>query len=175
MLKLKSFEFSDDTGMNELLSNYRVAAGAHIMTSDGLIIIPYEDGEPKSDIQKTIDVKEQKNTIIEQIEIILHSQGVMKFLNDDATKRIEAAKAALSEAEANLAEAKAIKPAKGEYKEHANKLKELDAKVAEETKRLKEVEQAKVENNNQIRMNTIEIARLTLNVELFDKKIEELG
>jgi len=169
MLKLKSFEFSDDTGMNELLSNYRVAAGAHIMTSDGLIIIPYEDGEPKSDIQKTIDVKEQKNTIIEQIEIILHSQGVMKFLND------EAAKAALSEAEANLAEAKAIKPAKGEYKEHANKLKELDAKVAEETKRLKEVEQAKVENNNQIRMNTIEIARLTLNVELFDKKIEELG
>ncbi len=77
MFKVKSFKMSDDNGINELLSKYRLAAGATIMVSNGEIIIPFEDGVSENKDQKFIRLMEEKIKIELQIEIINHSQQVL--------------------------------------------------------------------------------------------------
>ncbi len=156
MLRLKSFKFDQDAEMNALLDTYRLAQGAHVFVSDGLIIIPYEDGEPKTNVQKIIDIKEQKNIILSQLDIIEHSQDVLSNLKEDATRRVNEAKADLAEAEAK----------KGKEK--------FDA-VKTCTDTLKQAENALKDVENQYLQNTIEIVRLNLNCELFDEKIVELS
>lgn len=156
MLRLKSFKFDQDAEMNELLNTYRLAQGAHILMSDGLLIIPYEDGEPKTNTQKIIDVKEQKNIILSQLDIIEHSQDVLLNLKEDAVRRVNEAKADIAEAEGK----------KGKEK--------FDA-VKECTDTLKQAENALKDVENQYRQNLIEIVRLNLNCELFDEKIVELS
>jgi hypothetical protein len=121
MLRLKSFKFDQDAEMNALLDTYRLAQGAHVFVSDGYLIIPYEDGEPKTNVQKIIDVKEQKNIILSQLEIIEHSQDVLVHLKEDATLRV-------NEARANLAEARTRKDRKSidaerTAKQYSNKQK----------------------------------------------------
>lgn len=156
MLRLKSFKFDQDAEMNALLDTYRLAQGAHVFVSDGYLIIPYEDGEPKTNTQKIIDVKEQKNIILSQLEIIEHSQDVLVHLKEDATLRV-------NEARANLAEAE-----NKEGKEKYDSVKDCEAILKQAENALKDVE-------NQYRQNLIEIVRLNLNCELFDEKIEELS
>ena len=156
MLRLKSFKFDQDEEMNALLDTYRLAQGAHVFVSDGLLIIPYEDGEPKTNTQKIIDIKEQKNIILSQLDIIEHSQDVLSNLKEDATRRVNEAKADLAEAEAK----------KG--KEKFDAVKECTATLTQAENALKDVE-------NQYLQNTIEIVRLNLNCELFDEKIVELS
>ncbi len=156
MLRLKSFKFDQDADMNALLDTYRLAQGAHVFVSDGFLIIPYEDGEPKTNVQKIIDVKEQKNTILSQMDIIEHSQHVLTNLQEDAVRRV-------NEAEANLAEASAKKG-----KEKYDEVKECEEVLKQAKGALKDVE-------NQFRQNMIEIVRLNLNIELFDEKIAELS
>lgn len=156
MLRLKSFKFDQSEEMNTLLDTYRLAQGAHVFVSDGLIIIPYEDGEPKTDAQKIIDVKEQKNIILGQMDIIDHSQQVLVHLKEDAVRRVNEAKADLAEAEQN----------KGKEKYDA---------VKDCTDILKQAENALRDVENQYKQNTIEMVRLQLNCELFDEKIDELS
>lgn len=156
MLRLKSFKFDQDVEMNALLDTYRIAQGAHVFVSDGLLIIPYEDGEPKTNVQKIIDIKEQKNIILSQLDIIEHSQDVLSNLKEDAIRRVNEAKANLAEAEGK----------KGKEK--------FDA-VKECTDILKQAENALKDVENQYLQNTIEIVRLNLNCELFDEKIVELS
>lgn len=156
MLKVQSFEMSDSAGINKLLEKSRLAEGAHILVSEGKVIIPYEDGEPKNTAQKIVDIKEQKNKIHEQLNIIEHSQAVLDFLMGDADKRI-------GEAQANIEEAKQIESSKKKYDD----MKELEAT-------LKRVTDAKRDLENQKNQNDMEIARLTLNIELFDETITEL-
>lgn len=156
MLRLKSFKFDQEKEMNELLNNYRLAQGAHVFVSEGLIIIPYEDGEPKTNIQKIIDVKEQKNIILDQIDIIEHSQQVLTNLKEDAVRRVNEAKANLAEAEKNTG--------KNKY----DSVKDCTAILSQAENALKDVE-------NQYQQNVVEIVRLQLNCELFDERIVELG
>ena len=156
MLRLKSFKFDQDAEMKQLLNTYRLAQGAHVFVSDGLLIIPYEDGEPKTNVQKIIDVKEQKNIIIEQLGIIEHSQQVLTNLKEDATRRVNEAKADLAEAE-------------------SKKGKEKFDSVKECTKTKEQAENALKDVEGQYRQNLIEIVRLNLNCELFDEKIVELS
>ena len=156
MLKVQSFKMSDSEGINKLLSTSRLAEGAHILVSEGEVIIPYEDGEPKNTAQKIVDIKEQKNKILEQIEIIRHSQDVLDFLIKDAEKRI-------GEAQANIAEANQKSGSKEKY----DGMKELEAT-------LKRVTDARRDLENQKNQNDMELARLTLNIELFNETITEL-
>lgn len=156
MLRLKSFKFDQEAEMNALLDSYRLAQGAHVFVSEGLLIIPYEDGEPKTSTQKIIDVKEQKNIILDQMDIIEHSQHVLHNLKQDATRRVNEAKANLAEAEAK----------NGKEKYDATKDCAETLKNAERA--LKDLEGQEVQNK-------IELVRLQLNIELFDEKIAELS
>lgn len=156
MLRLKSFKFDQDADMNALLDTYRLAQGAHVFVSDGYLVIPYEDGEPKTNVQKIIDVKEQKNIILAQLEIIEHSQNVLSNLKEDAVRRV-------NEAKANLAEAEGKKG-----KEKFDAVKDCEAVLKQAENALKDVE-------NQYLQNKIEIVRLNLNTEIFDEKIAELS
>ncbi len=159
MLTLKSFTFDQEAEMNEVLRKGRLAAGSHVFVSDGNIIIPIEDGEPKNNDQKIIDCKEQKNTVLDQRDIIIHSQKVLERLIKDAKPRVE-------EAEADLAEAKARKKEKG--KEKFADITELEKRVEGARSALNQLEVQKLQN-------AMELARLTLNVELFDERIAELS
>lgn len=156
MLRLKSFKFEEEREMNTLLENYRLAAGAQVFVSNGLLIIPYEDGEMKTNAQKIIHIKEQKNIIFEQLEIILHSQKVLNALEKDAKYRVDEAKANLAEAES--------KKGKDKYD---------TTKGCEEA--LKNAQRALTDLTNQKLQNEIEILRLNLNCELFDERIIELN
>lgn len=155
MLRLKSFNFDQDQEMNALLDNYRLAQGAHVFVSDGKIIIPYEDGLPKTNAQRIIDIKEQKNIILDQVHIITHSQDVLENLKVDAERRVD-------EAEANFAEAK-NKSGKDKYDE---------VKKCEEV--LKQAKDALTNVLSQIEQNKVELVRLQLNTEIFDEEINEL-
>lgn len=156
MLQVASFSFNDDKGINELLRKHRLAAGASVFVSEGMVIVPYEDGEPKNASQKITDIKEQKNIIFDQLDIITHSQNVLVKLRADAVTR-------LNEVEADLAEANGLKG-----KEKFDRVKHCEAMV-------KEVEQTIREVEAQQRKNNAEIDRMVLNVTLFDEKIKELG
>ncbi len=156
MLRLKSFKFDQEAEMNALLDSYRLAQGAHVFVSDGFLIIPYEDGEPKTNVQKVIDVKEQKNIIIDQMGIIEHSQQVLGNLKLDAKRRVDEAKANLAEAETK----------KGKEK--------FDA-IKDCTDTLKNAERALKDVEGQEMQNKIELVRLQLNIDLFDERIEELS
>ena len=154
MLQLRSFKFGDQEQMNELLRANRLAQGASVFVSNGEIIIPIEDGEAKNTAQLIIDVKEQKNTVIDQTLIIQHSQKVLNFLLRDANVRLDEAKA----------NNEASKNEKGKKKYDKEKETEALVKNAEAT--VKDLE-------GQIRMNDHELLRLNLNCELFDKQIAE--
>jgi hypothetical protein len=46
MLRVASFKITEADSINRLLDQCRLAAGAHILISDGQVCIPYEDGKP---------------------------------------------------------------------------------------------------------------------------------
>lgn len=156
MLRLKSFKFEQHDDMNALLDTYRLAQGAHVFVSDGMLVIPYEDGEPKTSAQKIVDIKEQKNIILSQLDIIEHSQNVLENLKEDALRRV-------NEADANLA---AANTEKGKKKYDA--IKECEEVEKQAKNALRDVE-------TQYRQNVVEVVRLNLNIELFDEKIAELS
>lgn len=156
MLRVASFTFEDAVGMNLLLDTYRLAAGAHIMVSEGRLVIPYEDGEPKNAVQRIIDIKEQKNTIIEQMEIISHSQNVLVKLREDAMFR-------LGTAEADFAEAKSQERSKKKYDD----TKVCEARMDAARAAINDIDAQQAKNN-------MEIERLVLNITLFDERIKEL-
>lgn len=79
MLKVKSFKMSDDEGINALLDEYRLATGAHILISNGELVVPYEDGEPINENQRKITIKENINTTLSKIDVIIHTQSVLKI------------------------------------------------------------------------------------------------
>lgn len=156
MLTLKSFNFDQETEMNEVLQKGRLAAGSHVFVSDGKIIIPIEDGEPMNVAQKIVAKKEQKNVVLEQMVILRHSQNVLDFLIENAKPRVDEARADLAEAQKATG--------KGKFE---------TIKRAEQ--KLKAAENAVTDLENQQRMNAMELARLQINIEFFDKDIAELS
>ena len=142
--------------MCEFLRTYRIAQGASIFVSNGEICIPFDDGEPQNLAQQILAIKEQKNTILAQMDIIKHSQKVLEFLMDDAEQRENSVKADLEEA----------KTKKGKEKYADTKDLEHQAKVAAN---------AWKQLDDQHRQNEHEIMRFNINLKYFDEQIAELS
>ena len=146
MIQVKSFKISDSDGINKLLNKYRLASGAHILVSEGQICVPYEDGLEANSDQIIAECSEQRNTLSGQLRIIEHSQDVV-------VEQIKAQEQVFEETKA---------------KYEANSSNKL---LGEEHKRRKEI---LTESKRLFQQNQAEEARLRLNVELFNKKIEKL-
>lgn len=146
MLRVASFKISDAEGINKLLENYRLAEGAQILISDGQVCIPFEDGAPMTNSQRRVMLQEQKNKIIQQIEIIQHSQGVVDLQIADAQSAFDVAE-------------QEWKQAKSDKRLEANKKHKEDALAAAENMKLQ---------------NDHELVRLKRNIELFDETISKL-
>jgi hypothetical protein len=150
MLLTKSFDISDDKGVNTLLTKYRLASGAHILVSDGRVLIPYEDGAPPNTAQRTVQIREDQNKLRAEMEIIQHSNRVLNHLVADAENRVNVAKAQVD-------------------KETANQPR----KAAEE--KLKEATSARDQLLNQKLMNEHEITRLQVNIDEYEVTIAKLA
>ncbi len=153
MLKVASFSITDAAGINELLSKYRLASGAHILVSSGglfrpgRVCIPYEDGEPENAAQKIVAIKEQQLTLRKELDIIVHSQKVMDLIIADAQERLTFA---LGETDKNRSN-----------------------KALEEKRR--QAEEGLTQAQNQKVINAAEIVRIQRNVDMFDEEIATLG
>lgn len=150
MLKVGSFKFSDADGINEFLSKYSLASGMHIMVSNGEVLIPVEDGAPKTAAVQICELKEEQNTLREQRDIIVHSEEVNAGQIADIENRVNVARAELDAA--------------------------TSAPVRERSqKKLNEAEEALDQVKVQSLKNKHEIARIDLNIGLTDEKIAELS
>jgi len=152
MLKVKSFKISDDKGINELLTNYRMASGAHILVSEGSLCIPYEDGEKPNKSQLICSLAEQRNNTQTQLDLLIHSQLVLDIQAKGIRKEIE------------RCEAELVTP---DSKESYDKGKNLK----DEVKRLQNVLS---QTENQIVMNQSEVTRLNTNIAVFEESIAKL-
>lgn len=154
MLKLKSFEMSQDTEMNELLSQYRLAKGASVFVSEGKIVIPYEDGEPMNDEQKAIDLKEKRNIMVLAFETVDHAQSMV----DRQIEEVENQIASLSEP--IVIKDKKDKEAYDREQQRVAKLKHLKAVLPQFT--------------NQRISNKAEMDRMQVEIDVYTDKIEDL-
>jgi hypothetical protein len=165
MLQVASFSITDADGVNTLLSKFRLAEGARILISNGHVLIPFENGEPKNNEQKIVDIREQTNKLSEQIDIIKHSQSVLEFLKADATSRMDEA---VEDVRASQAYAE-VQEKKSPEKKAANE------KIDEANKRVSATKQALNELNTQFIMNDHEVLRLQMNIEKFNEIIATLA
>jgi hypothetical protein len=147
MLRVASFKITDDIGINRLLENYRIAEGAQILISDGHVCIPFEDGAPMTNSQRAVMLKEQKNKVIQQIDIIEHSQGVVDLQIADAQSAFDVAE-------------QEWKQATSDKRLEANKRQKEDALIAAQNMKLQ---------------NEHELTRFKRNIELFDETIASLS
>jgi hypothetical protein len=92
MIKVASFKISDSDGINNLLSKYRLASGAHILVSEGQLCVPYEDGLEPNNEQKAIEILEQKKTMQIDYRMLTHSQRVLEEQIKDIEGKIAMAK-----------------------------------------------------------------------------------
>mgnify|MGYP003655411543 CR=1 FL=1 len=157
MLQTKSFAISDHEGINQLLTEFRLASGASIIVSDGKILIPYEDGAPMTKSQRKVHVESQINEAIEQISVFDHSIGVVKWMLEDINAKLKTAEADLSEATAA-------------FKASPNSKKLESAKLQAEGYQSQLLEQVR-NNNHAILENEYEVRRLNMNIDLFKKSI----
>jgi beta-lactamase superfamily II metal-dependent hydrolase len=158
MIKVQSFKISDADGINDLLSKYRLASGAHILVSDGQVCIPYEDGLEPTNEQKVIEILEQKNVMQVQYRILTHSQRVLEEQIKDIEGKID-----------ELREQVALPKTQQGYdtKQGYDQRKGVDGEI----KRLENVvEQAKQTHFN----NKPEVWRMEINFQVFDEKVKEL-
>lgn len=148
MLLTKAFDISDDKGVNELLSKYRLAAGASILVSDGRILVPYEDGQPPTSSQQVAKIREDQIKLRDQIEIIEHSNKVLAHLVADAQDRV------------NVLNAQTDKAANKEK----NELKQKLAQALDGRDQLL----------SQVKMNEHEINRLQVNIDEYEVAITKI-
>lgn len=157
MLLTKSFEITDSDGINELLVNNHLASGAHILVSDGKVLIPYEDGAPPTTAQRIVELRENQNKLRSEMEIIAHSNHVLAHLVADAEERVNVARAAL--------EAMADKPGEKPTANPARK----DAQT-----KLDQTQQALDQLLNQKLMNEHELVRAQMNIDQYEAAIAKL-
>jgi septal ring factor EnvC (AmiA/AmiB activator) len=152
MLKVASFKITDADGINDLLSKYRLASGAHILISDGQVCVPYEDGTEPNKEQLIIEILEQKNVTLAQYRMLTHSQRVLEEQIKDMEGKIE-----------ELRERVTFPKTKEGYDQR----KEVD----EEIKRLEKIVE---DTKNQHTQNKAEVYRMEVNFQVFDEKVNEL-
>lgn len=172
MLKVKSFKIKDDKGINNLLLNYRLATGAHILITDGRVCIPYEDGLPPTKEQLISIEMEHKNTIQEKIDPMVHSQKVNQRIIDGVEAQIKIEQGKIVESEEILERIEATP--KGEQKDvQAQKTAYITKKEAEgEIKRLQNIIS---QTETTMLLNQAEITRLVTNIQVYDETIAELN
>jgi len=146
MLNVKSFKLSDDTGVNELLSKYRLAEGASIFVSNGEIMVPYDDGLPMNNSHKAIDMNLQINEMRNQQVVLDHSNKVV----DNMTAQME----------------EQLKEATADYESVTNN-KKFEA-------RKKHIEEQIEANASAMRQNDYEIKRLETNIVFYNEALEGL-
>lgn len=78
MLVLKSFDMSDEKGMNELLTQTVLAEKSSVFVSNGRIVLQVDDGQPMNNKQKIVEAMENRNKKVLAIEIIEHDLQVLE-------------------------------------------------------------------------------------------------
>lgn len=152
MLKVASFEITDAKGINDLLSKYRLASGAHILISEGKLAVPYEDGEAPNSSQKLVTAKEQMHIIKAQVDIIVHSQKVLEIQERGILKQIEDLKAETA----------------GEPSREKKALEKINRT------KITQLENVLNQTRNQMLMNQAEITQKMTNVQVYEDTISEL-
>lgn len=153
MLKVKTFKITDDVGMNELLSTYRLAKGAHVFVSEGHLCIPYDDGKPLTKEEKIAILMEQRSEVEANVLTIEVANEHLNAVIDDATERLNTAEADLESAKANRAKQHEMSPL----------IANRDAKNAMYSSLVAQRER-----------NLYEIMNLVTKVRVIDEKVEEL-
>lgn len=151
MLKVKSFKIDDDAGINELLTKFRLASQAHILISNGIMCVPYEDGVEMNNEQKIVSLREERNEMIKKIELLVHSQRVLEI-------QLEGVKIEISKSESYL-----ITPGTKEAYESEKEIKK-------EVERLTNIVN---QTETQMLMNQSEITRLMTNVKVYEERINQ--
>jgi hypothetical protein len=147
MLQVKSFKIIDSDDISTFLQSNRIAEGSSIFVSEGVICIPFDDGEPMNIEHKRLGLKEIINKLVLQLDPIENSQEILADLN-----------AELKSNEARV---------------NADFLDTPNNKAIE--KELKEIREAIAQNESQIRNNAYEINRLNKNIQRYRGKLGDLG
>lgn len=153
MLQFKSFPITDAEGMNKLLTQYRLADKANIFIANGYVCIPIEDGEPENDAQHLIRVKEERNGMSLQIDLLEHSQSVMEFQIAGLKKQMER----------NFTDEMA-----------RNTSREFRAEKEAREKEDKRLKNVLASYENIINTNIAELTRLQANIAIFNETINSL-
>lgn len=166
MLQIKSFKIDDSEGMSKFLKEYVLHGKSNILSSEGVLAIPYEDGLPPTNGQIITTIMEEKNTMMEALRPIVHSQRVMEVELVGIDKQIEEQKTLFKD----------IIPAVGkketaEEKEVNSAIRKTNEKADKEIKRLENV---KAQKENQLLMNQAEITRIHTNLAVYNEQIHNL-
>jgi hypothetical protein len=153
MLKTKAFKFSDDAGINELLSKHILYKGADLMVSNGEIIIPYEDGQLPNTEQKILKLLELRNSEIAKTHGILHDQKVLGIQEKGIKKEIQ-------DAESKMV---TLSNKKEDYQNN-KQFKEL----------IQRLENVLTQTQNTIIMNQSELTRIFTDISVYDEEIAVL-
>lgn len=146
MLQVRSFDITDDKGMNELLSNFRIAKGAHVFVSEGKICIPFDDGKPMNGAQRAAMINELISEHDQQLFLLEHSERVNTQTLIDAKEEYARAEEAFKQAPND----KELERAKDAAK---NRLSQLE---------------------NQTLMNQAEIKRVKTNIDCFNELLSDI-
>lgn len=154
MLQVKSFKFSDDQGINDLLSKFRLAEGASIFVSNGEIVVPFEDGLEMNVDQKRIAILEEKNKAMVSMDILTRGQMV-------TMKKVRGLEEQINALKANLAEPGAT------TKDTYDSKKEIEADI-------KRLEANLTQLQNAVIQTQAEITHQNLVVEICKELVEDL-
>ncbi len=147
MFKVASFKISEAEKINELLSQFPIATGAHVFVSNGELCIPYEDGEPDPPALQSNKIREQQLKLRAEMAVVAHTKGVVDLQIADSKDRLKLAEAAASQNRSN---------------------KQLQANV-------KQIEDHVAEGESLNMKNNFEIVRIQRNIDLYEEEIKKLG
>lgn len=164
MNKFASFDFNDADKINKLLETHPLAPGTNVFTSEGKLVVMYQDGEEETPAVKIVRLKEQIRAFEASKAELVHSNKVMDTLIADAESRVEIAQADVTKIEKQIEDATSNKA----RKELREELARAQAVVTDRKAALREAKNQKV-------MNDHEIGRLELNAELFKEQIAALS
>ncbi len=153
MLQTKSFKFSEGSEISEFLKNHRIANGGDMLTSNGEIIIPFDDGLPPTTEQKIIDFKMLRNNKMLEADVINHSKRVSEIRQIGLEK-------AIAEHQENI-----------NYTPKNQEERKKNKKAEDEVARLTRIlDQTK----NQILMSQAELTNIMTEVAVYDESIANL-
>jgi hypothetical protein len=88
MLKYASFAITDSAALSELLTQYKQHMGAQMIVSNGIVLFPYEDGEPDNQALQVLVLKQERNKELAQLSVIKTRLIEQKYDADDAQSKL---------------------------------------------------------------------------------------